>query len=198
MRFWVFLFIAVLFRVPAFGGSEDFPPLGKHYPLFVFEKSENPQNILIPYVKLNSACQFEADAQKNQPTFDFYWLMDRKRFKPVHPLIKREIFRRLQFVSESEDRHRFIFKLVEMNDVKQDLNSNDVTVVAKVNEHDGCEVAAELSLGPSDGNRRIVLEKIYTESRKTLWPPFRKVKAITLKGKVAGTGEEIARTYRAR
>lgn len=174
-------------------------PLGEHYPIFIVEKNENPQNILVAYTKLDSQCHVATDGAASKPFVDYYWLMDRERYKPVHRLIKSGIRERLELRDFAETSQRvFDVRVADLKELKQDLGDAIVSVVARPTRSGECEVEAYVKLGPSDGSRTIRLESIYTEAHKTFWPPFRKVDAVTLKGADALSKKTVTRTYFAR
>ena len=134
-----------------------------------------------------------------QPVFEFYWKMDRKNYKPVHQMIKNEIRERLSLVS-SKDPDRFSVKINDLSEVKNDIADPHLDIRAEAEkEADGdCKVEALMTLGPSDQNATINLESIYSESKKTIVPPFHKLIAVTLRGTDIKTGEEISHRYEAR
>lgn len=179
------------------GLAKDIPEIGRHYPVFIFEKNENPQNVLVTYVKLNENCQFEVRSDEGKkPFFDFYWLMDRERYKPVHKLIKSGIRERLQFVSKSDDLKRFTLRLNDLSELNQNLEATDITISAQ-KEGNHCVVKGVANVGTSKERERILLESIYSESKKTLMPPFRKVESITLKGVALDDNQKVERTFSA-
>lgn len=158
-------------------------PIGAHYPVFIVEKNENPQNILVAYTKLNSKCEIELDGKSKAPIFDFYWLMDRKNFKPVNRLIVGGIRERLASEGkQGTDRHSFRVRVNDLKELNQDLGQPSLEVIGRAKTQGGCEVLASMQLGPSDKNVRLRLESIYSEGSKTFLPPFRKVVAVTLIG----------------
>jgi len=164
--------------------------VGDHYKIITFEKNENPQNLLVVYTKLDKNCQFV----KNDgfPVVDFYWLMDRTRYKRTHPLIKRAIRKRLELSNIGNQE----FEL-KVNDLKElDAKIDHPHLIVKVKNNDeGCQV---VSYFPDDHNqgKLIAVSSIYSESRKTFLPPFRKLLAITIRG--TASGEAVQRTYVAR
>lgn len=166
-------------------------PIGSHYPLFVVEKNENPENVLIAYTRLDSACRVVVDPATKKPFLDYYWLMDRTRYKPVHRLIKSGIRDRLEVASSHED-GTFAIQVNDLKELQQDLGTPTLQVRAKAASKGGCEVDTTMTLGPSDQSRLLHLDSIYTESKKTFLPPFRKILAVTLKG------DSTERKYRAR
>ena len=168
------------------------PQVGAHFPIFTYEKNENFQNAMIVYTKLTPACEIQKD--EGQPVFDFYWMMDRKRFKKVHPIIKREVRQRLK-IENTKDPHRFEILLSDLSEMKTDLKELRLQVTAEKNKQGQCGLKTEMQLGPSDHNAKIHLDTIYAEAKRT-WNPFkRKLIAITLKGTDAANGEQIERRY---
>jgi hypothetical protein len=170
--------------------------VGAHFPIFIVEKNENPQNILVAYTKLDANC----DVVKlgGQPLLDYYWMMDRVKYKPVHPLIKSGIRDRLKVASTvSKDARAFAIQITDLNELKQDLGVATLEVLASKKDA-GCLVAASMKLGPSDGGKILTLQSLYTESSKTLLPPFRKVKSVTLSGVDLATSQPVKRQYLAK
>ena len=181
------------------GSEVDLAPIGKHVPIFIVEKSENPQNTLTAYTVLEANCRVAVDHQDaTKPILDFYWLMNRTQYKPVHPLIKSGIRDRLELVSTAQrDPRMFSIRISDLSELKTDLIAAVVQVKATAKKG-GCHVDAYLRLGPSDQSRNLKLTTIYTESSKTIIPPFRKVVSVTLKGVDAQTGAAIERKYSAK
>jgi hypothetical protein len=193
-----FLISKILFSAWALRAeASSLPEIGRHYPLFTFEKNENPQNIMVIYTKLDNEGRFEKDPKHpQQPFIGFYWLMNRERYKPVHPLIVHGIRERLHFVSQDPDRRSFQIQFRDLQDLKQDLKSANIEV--KVIGEKDPTVEARLTLGPSDQSRELKIDKIYSEAHKTFLPPFRKVDAVTISGKSVAGGDLVSRTYPAR
>jgi hypothetical protein len=198
--------ILLLVLLTAWGGCKEIKateivnraPIGAHYPILTFEKSENPQNIMMIYTKLDKDCRFELNSQKkNEPVFDFYWLMGKKTYKPVHPLIKSGIHDRLQVETGEafiKDRTEFEIKVNDLKGLKTDLKEARLKVFAK-KIGGKCEVQADIQLGPTDKNATLQIDTIYSETRKTFIPPFRKVNSITLIGTDEASGKAMKRTY---
>ncbi len=193
------LFLANVAGADSPGGEVDLPPIGKHVPIFIVEKSENPQNTLTAYTVLETDCRVASDPKDPaKPILDFYWLMDRTQYKPVHPLIKSGIRDRLELVTTAHRESRtFSIRISDLSELKTDLSAATVQVKASAKKS-GCHVDAYLQLGPSDQSRNLKLTTIYTESAKTIIPPFRKVVSVTLKGFDAQTGAAIERKYSAK
>lgn len=176
----------------------DIPQIGKHYPVFTFEKNENPENVMVIYVKLDPDGKLLPDPHHtNRPLIGFYWLMNRSKYKPVHPLILMGIRDRLEFLSQTEDRRSFKLKFSDLKELKQDLRSSEIEVKV-AGSNDNLQVEATLTLGPSDQSRELKIDKIYSDTHKTFLPPFRKVDSVTISGKAINDGQTVARTYSAR
>lgn len=199
--------LGVFFSLFLFGclviGSPNVKPaseVGPHHPFLVFEKSENPQNILVVYAKLDSKCLFEADPDHRQtPIFDFYWLMEKADYKPVHPMIKNGIRDRIHLdaaasQAQSGGWKSLTVQVEDLGELKHDLKDPRITVKA-VKTGETCQAKAFMTLGPSDHGRTLELDSIYSEAKKTLLPPFRKVVSVTLRGTDVSTGEKVSRTY---
>jgi hypothetical protein len=166
------------------------PEIGRHFPLFTFEKNENPQNIMVVYVKLDDQGRFEKDPKHpEQPLIGFYWLMNREKYKRVHPLIVHGIRERLHFISQAPDRRSFRIRLSDLDDLKRDMKPADIDVRI-LGGRENPNVEASL--------RGVKIDKIYSEAHKTFLPPFRKVDVVTVFGKSITDGDPVSRTYSAR
>ncbi|CAN5504571.1 hypothetical protein BH10BDE1_BH10BDE1_12780 [soil metagenome] len=177
-------------------GEVTLSEIGAHYPIFFVEKNENPQNVLVAYTKLDANCNVVK--VNGQPLLDYYWLMDRVKYKPVHPLIKSGIRDRLKLAGTvSSDPRTFSIQMTDLNELQQDLGVATLEVLAS-KQDGGCHVAASIKLGPSDGGKIVNLESLYTESSKTFLPPFRKVKSVTLSGTGIADARPIKRQYLAK
>lgn len=173
----------------------NLPEVGRHFPLFTFEKNENPQNIMVIYVKLDGDNRFEKDPKHpDRPLIGFYWLMNREKYKPVHPLIARGIRERLHFVSQAPDRRSFRIRLSDLGSLKPSAKDIDVKVI----EGSEPSVEASLTVGSPGHARKIKIDRIYSQAHKTFLPPFRKVDAVTVYGETLAGGDPVSRTYSAR
>jgi hypothetical protein len=173
----------------------DVPQIGPHHRLFIYEKNENPQNILVVYSKLNERCQIQPLEGGN--LFDFYWRMDRKDYKPTASLIKSGIRERLQVTSVTPS--SFDLLLTDLTQVQTDLPEGRLSIEVSKNADGSCEgVKAFMAMGPSDGNARIQLESIYAEAAKTWNPMSRKLISVTIKGTDVKTGNVISHRFMAR
>lgn len=189
--------------VPRVGEMTTLHPIGSHVPLFILEKSENPQNVMVVYAKLDDDCRFET--KNGVPVMSQYWLMDRERYKPVHRLIQNGIRNRIQIVSDSREpvQHalsstHFQVRLTEFNELNHDLGRDPLIDVQSGGRKGKCSAEVSMSLGPSDHNRRIDVSAVYAESQKTWRPPFRELKALSVRGYDAMTHEQLERTYSAK
>jgi hypothetical protein len=192
MKSLILLILAVLgFQTAMAQQISSIPEVGGHYPLFTFEKNENPQNILVLYTKLDNNCHVVEEA--HLPVFDMYWLMDRLKYKPTNSMIKSGIKDRLQVVP-TEAAAGFYILINDLKEVNSDLRDPRLTVIAE-KQQSRCKVRSLFTLGPSDKSATMQLISIYSEATKTLVPPFRKLKSVTLNGINAVTGAKISRTY---
>jgi hypothetical protein len=178
--------LTVFFISPANAAPKDFPPIGPHYPFLRVEKSENPQNILIAYTKLDpKTCEFVKDPEhKDQAFFDFYWLMDGTRYKRVHPLIVRAIRQRFKWLGQAADHRSFQLEMTDLKELKDAPKRAVLTVAAQPD----CQVTTSMQLGGEE----MRLTRVYSESEHVWWPPFHRLKAVTL------TGERGERRFVAR
>lgn len=190
----IYFLVLLSLSASAVNSVKSIPEVGPHYPLFRFEKNENPQNIMVIYSKADANCNLEMT--NGQPVFETYWLMDGKDYKKVHNLIEKGIDDRLEMIP-SKNKNSFFVKLHDLEEVQSDIADARVRVNAKKSDKD-CDLSATITLGPSDQNKTIRLEKLYSDSSKIIKPPFRKIKSITLSGVDTKTGEKIERTYQAR
>lgn len=198
LTFKVACAIALLGSATAWAGpSKTISQVGFHTPLLIFEKNENRQNLMIVYTRLDpKSCEF--DAKGDTPVLDYYWMMNGTDYKKVHPLILSSVKERLEVdTSAFKTSKKFLVHLKEFNELKSDLGTSPTFEVKSKKNGSDCEATVEMQLGPSDGNRRVALDSIYAESSKTILPPFRKLKALTINGKDLKTGEIVHRTYTA-
>jgi hypothetical protein len=175
---------------------KDIPQLGPHYRVLTVDKSENPQNLLAIYTKLNPDCTLENANAKDASVLGYYWLMDGRKYKRVNPLILAGIRKRLAL--RGSDEHSFSIVISDLKELDSDIADHPVHVTAHHDDDSLCALDVGLTLGPSDGFERIRLTGVHTESKKSLWPPFRKVVSVTLTGVDAKDGHFVHRTYTAK
>lgn len=197
-RRWIAIVSALITCSAEAGGEVKIDAIGKHFPIFVVEKSENPQNILVAYTKLGPDCRFQDNPDEDpKRLLDYYWKMDRENYKPVHSLIKRGIRERLALESAADGLKGFRVRINDLSELKHDLEKALVSVTASARGNGECDVRAILTLGPSDNSRNVLLSSIQVQSRKKLLPPFRQVVNVTINGTDADSGERVSRVYSA-
>lgn len=191
---WALGFTCSASASPKFNGPSEIQPVGKHYPVFRLEKSENAQNVMVTFVKLNDKCQI-VDQSENDKIFPlgFYWLLDRVRYKVVHPLIQRGIRKRLELVSMSADRRDMVLRINNLKELNQKVTSADIKVSTRKAGSD-CSLDGILSVN----GEKMRLEKIYSETTTTIIPPFRKLKALTVTGQTLIGDHRVVRRYSTR
>lgn len=200
----IYLMSILPLTIPESNGSAplNLQGIGQHHPLFAVEKSENPQNVMVFYTKLNASCQIDVESLNAAPIrgngdqllFDVYWLMNRDKYKSVHPVLRRSILQKLRSEILTEQKS-FTVHVTDLRQLSPDLKNPHVTVRATGGEAGGCKVEALITLGEADQQRSLRLDKFILETQKTLWPPFRKVKSVTVVGSDIVNGEHVSRTY---
>lgn len=172
------------------------PEIGAHLPILTVEKNVHPENRMIVYTKVDANGRFVAAPDNpSQPLLDFYWLMDGKTYKPVNPLIKIEIRKRLEVQAPLvAGATHFAININDLKEVRSDINQPKVDVSLR-GTPESREVEAQMNLGPSNGNMRIKVSSIHTEGRA--FPPA--VYSVTLNGEEIAngkpTGKKITRKY---
>lgn len=173
----------------------DIPQIGPHHRLFIYEKNENPQNILVVYAKMDSQCRIQK--LDGGTLFDFYWLMDRHNYKPTHALIKSGIRKRLTVTASTSD--SFEILLSDLKEAQTDLSEARLNVQAKKNADGSCgDLKAYMTLDRANPKERIQVQSIYAEAAKTWNPLSRKLISSTIKGLLLKSGQIISRTYASR
>ena len=183
--------------------------VGEHYPLFLIEKSYHPENIAVVYTKLDTDCRVIPDRKHGfLPTFDFYWLLDATRYKPMSELLKAGARRRFQFIDTHESQSHttaFAVRTDDLSRVQHDLPSPTVQIKA-ARQGDACVAIAFMTLGPSNGNVTMKVESVATTTEPiTLLKTMRamadlgsiRIYTLTVKGTDVVTGQAIERTYQA-
>jgi hypothetical protein len=183
--FWYTLLI-FLGLPPAGAELLSRPEIGLHYRVLTFEKNVNPQNNLIIFARLSQDCRFDP----KQPPLDMYWLMNHKRFKPSHPMIKSTLRRKFAITPESGG-HKLEVKPVEAPEIKKELRDPRFEVTA-MREAGGCAVSTVFS----DGNGTIIhVDKVYGETKSSFLPPFQRLVSFTVSG-TGATGAPVSKTYK--
>ncbi len=195
------LLLALSVRADAGEVVNAIAEVGPHYRLVRIEKSVHPQNVLVAYTRLDERCRAVRDPKDGgRPVFDFYWLMDGARYKPVHALIARGIRQRFPVVdpAATTDAHEgFAVLLSELNEVDNDLGASPLLRIYTQKTAAGCRAEARIALGPSDRGAVLRLDVIETVAALT-GRLGTKIHSIALKGTDLETGREIVRVYRAK
>jgi hypothetical protein len=187
------LLLAFAARASAGPAITAIPEVGTHYKVVTVKKSVHPRNEVVVYTRLDDACR--PVRKKGRPVLDYYWLMDGSRYKPVNPLIKRGIRKRLEVRSGLPD--GFTVRLNELKEVEHDLGPDPSLRVLAGKGAAGCFAEARMTLGPSNKRAEIRLDEIYTEAE--LKGRFSaKAKLVALKGVDVKTGKKVVRVYRAK
>ena len=183
--------------------------IGEHYPLFLIEKSHHPENITVVYTKLDTDCRVIPDREHGfLPTLDFYWLMDKTRYKPMAGPLKAGARKRLQFIDTNGSQGNptsFSVRTDDLSRVQHDLQSPTMQIKAE-RQGDACVATAFMTLGPSNGSATMKVESVSTKTEPiTLLkkmqamadPDSIQIYAVTVKGTDVVTGQPIERTYHA-
>ncbi len=165
--------------------------IGAHVPLFLFEKNVNPENKLVVYSVLNEKCEFES--QEEAPRLDFYWLMGGVDYKPTHPLIKHSIRERTKSSWTGPNKKSFRLELEELKELRG-LRKDAFLLVESLRGANPCEVRVKF-FENSKKNKALLVDSIYSQTRKKILPPFRKVEWVSLKGRDPESGEKRSLKY---
>ena len=152
--------------------------------LFTLEKSLNSENILNIHTQTNENCKFVTNSNGY---IDFYWLMNGKTKKDVHPTIKSKVKERVKFISINQTNDSFTVRLNDLSEIKHDLESNIIEIQAKT-INGNCTVNSIIPLGASAKYKKLNLERTYCEVKSVLGVP-NGCKYIELSGKENTTNE---------
>ncbi len=182
----------------SFGAQLIWPAIsviGSYQPVLLVEKSQNPENKLVVFTKLNENCDFVTDSSA-QPIFDFFWLMSGTTYKALNSSIKTEIKKRIE-MSQPELLFRNRSFFVSLNDLKEvDHDIKDPRLVVAVNAQDeSCTVESRIQLGPSSQNAWVKVESFYGETTGFFRP---KIVLVKIKGINIATGAPITQIYKAK
>lgn len=177
---YAFLILSFFIHAPARAAAVQSP-----FPLFIFEKNENPQNILVTHADLDGNCRFQGRL------FDFYWLIDGVIPKSAHSLIKSGIRRRLDLVAQTERHLKMEVRGLVEFDRKVESASLEFFAEPK---GESCEVHTIAHLKLIDQEMESIrLSRVFSESVKTWKPPFRKIESVTLTGVNVADGTPVVR-----
>lgn len=154
--------------------------------LFTLEKSLNSENILNVHTHTDENCKF---VTKNNEYVDFYWLMDRKTIKQVHPKIRSTVHEKVQFVSINARHDSFKVRLNDLSEIKHDLESNVIEVRAEI-INGTCTVNPIIQLGASAKYKKLNLKRTYCEVNTVMGIP-KGCKFLELSGVENTTNEQL-------
>lgn len=166
-------------------------------PLFVMKKSHHPENILVVAAKVDGQCRFLP--YKNGSYLDYYWLMDGKKRKRAHPLIKSGISKRVAFVKSLQGQSEFQARLNDLKELEHDLPDTSFIVKAEdvkaEEEKQECEIHALIKLGPSHKGRTLDLQQAYCQVDKNFLGVPRGCKSLTLAGQELQSGKKLSARF---
>lgn len=154
--------------------------------LFTLEKSLNSENILNIHTQTDENCKFVSNSNGY---IDFYWLMDKKTIKQVHPTIRSKVQERVKFVGINEARNSFKVRLNDLSEIKHDLESNIIEARAEI-VNGTCTVNSIIQLGASSKYKKLNLQRTYCEVNNILGVP-KGCKYLELSGKDEATNADI-------
>lgn len=155
--------------------------------LFTLEKSLNSENILLIHTQTDENCKFVA---KNGEYVDFYWLMEGKSKKTVHPMIRSKVQERVAFLGINAARDSFKVNLNDLKEIKHDLEDTKIEITSEI-QNGKCEVSSILKLGASAKYRKLNLKRTYCEVEKNLLGVPTGCKSLELQGTDADSDEAI-------
>lgn len=152
------------------------------------EKSYNSENIMVIHTRTDDECKFP---EKKKDLIDFYWLINGKNKKTVHPMIRKGVEERIQVSNISPEGDFFKAKLTDLTEVKHDLPDPALEIKSEVT-HGECAVQAILSLGPSQQYRKINLQRTYCEVTTNIMGIPNGCKFLELQGVDIDNGESVS------
>lgn len=155
--------------------------------IFTLEKSFNSENILVVHTQTNESCKFVEDSNGY---LDFYWLMDGKEKKPVHPMIRSKVQDRVKYLGMDQAVSSFKIRLNDLSEIKHDLEDTTVEVKAEI-INGNCEVKSILKLGASAQYRKLSLKRTYCEVESNMLGIPKGCKYLELIGLDTDTGAAL-------
>lgn len=155
--------------------------------LFTMEKNYHAENIMVINTQIDDTCKF---VSKNNEYMDFYWLMDKKSKKEVHPMIRGQIQEKVKFSGINNERESFKIRMNDLSELKHDLEDTTMEVSSAV-INGVCQVKSVLKLGPSGKYRKLNLKRTYCEVTNNVVGIPNGCKFIDLQGTDADTGEAL-------
>lgn len=156
--------------------------------LFITEKSYHAENIMVVNATTDDHCKF---TKKNNEFIDFYWLMDRKRRKEIHPLIRLKVNERVSFMGINTEGDSFKIRMNDLSELKNDLK--DITLEISSKLTDGtCQIKSILQLGRSAHFKKLNLKRSYCEVSTNFLGFPNGCKFLELSGTDADTDEALS------
>ncbi len=162
---------------------------GEHVPLFVFEKTFNPENIIIIYTKVDRNCRIIYDRQKQQPTFGLYWLDDGVRFDPA-PQLANQFLSRMPVEDIKDDPYSFYVRLTDLRQLHHDL-ADERLLIRSEQYGNSCLVGAYMRLK----NKKLVrVTSTLTDAAINFFSL--NIRSLTVVGhEIGNMNKKIVRTY---
>lgn len=155
--------------------------------LFIMEKNYNAENLLVINTHINDSCKFVAE---NNEYMDFYWLMDGKTRKEIHPMIRGKIEEKVKFTGINKLQDSFKVRMSDLNELKHDLEDTTMEVTSAI-INGACKVKSIIKLGPSAKYRKLNLKRTYCEVSTNFIGVPTGCKFLDLQGSDADTGEPL-------
>lgn len=184
---YIFSIVLFLLAQNSFGQSSG------EKQLFTLEKSLNSENILVIVSQTDKNCKFIKTPSND--LFDFYWLMDGKSKKTVHPMIRSKVQERVQLLGVNSSQDSFKIRLNDLSEIKHDLEDNTLEVNA-VLENGNCNIQSVIKLGASANHRKLNLTRTYCEVSKNMIGIPKGCSYLELQGTDADTGESLKVRYK--
>jgi hypothetical protein len=159
--------------------------------LFTLEKSLNSENTLNIHTQTDENCKFVSSANGY---VDFYWLMDGKNIKQVHPMIRTKVQERVQFIGINEKRDSFKVRLNDLSEIRHDLESNTIEARAEI-VNGTCTVNSIIQLGASAKYKKLNLQRTFCEVNSLMGIP-NGCKYLELAGSDNATGEGLKARFK--
>lgn len=164
--------------------------------LFTMEKNHNQENLMIIHTQTDKDCRFIKSAKNAEGNYvEFYWLMEGKNKKEVHPMIRSEIKNRVQFQGINAGRDSFKVKLNDLSEVRHDLTDTTMEVMSEV-VNGNCVVKSVLTLGASGKYRKMDLNRTFCDVSKNMVGVPNGCNNLILEGTDVATGESLKVTFK--
>ena len=155
--------------------------------LFTMEKNYHAENIMVINSHVNDECKFVG---QNNDFLDFYWLIDGKNRKEVHPMIRSQIQEKVKFSNINNQRDRFKIRMNDLSELKHDLEDITMEISSSIT-NGNCQVKSVLKLGPSARYRKLNVKRTYCEVSTNMVGVPNGCKYLELQGLDSDTGESL-------